>query len=605
MISFMDKLKSTVSRFLYTSSEQLEPVHDKLVPQKELLIPNQSFTEELIEKSPFKFEGTEEEKQRLINIYLSFSKTPEGEQQIKRLKSVFSTPIKLQFNSDLNKRNAAGIYYSLRHKIELNPFASQMDVTLRHETDHALDCVMPECREPFSIGQYFYFDKLSEIKAMANDVVMNFNHAHNPLDSLENFYEQQLAKARTSIPEGSNKEEQACVKAKGELIKLLWSGGTQLPDGKLKRNVLFWNEFYNQQAFKNARDKNLYFFKQMPDEDLKPFVQKVAKAMDIPVDVDFLIQQEHNGWKMLDGSLSFSNNKVLFCGKDKTICWQVTGNRLKYIETTQNYSKVSEFLQNTTLYEGKICPAFGTHLSKEHIRYSNGNEEILTFSSKKIGENQCLSEQRINYVDGSKRIITFDLDNQKNYMVQTVLPNQQELLPLVVRDSKPLDGVEVTVDDQNAKTFFKKYKNGQEIESLSFIAQNSFFVSQKDEKICFEKNKKGVFCITLEGAKPLLELKRKNDENKEGSQEIEQKNQEAIENCWGNLIKHYLTPYYSSFNEKSLQNQGVGNKQKSLKEFLKENEQISSVNQQLQNKQKSNEVNQPIFIKNLLEKKEK
>ena len=520
MALFTDKLKSLVSHFVYKASRQLEPAQPTAV-QEELLPPMQSFTDELIEKSPFVFEGTEAEKQRLNNIYLAFKQTPEGEEQIKRLKSVFhpSVKIKISFDSNLDKEGAAGVYNYIGHRITLIPNASdQMSVVLRHETDHALDYALPEFNKAVSIGQLFYRDKMTEIKAQTNDVIMNFEHAHGQMSSLVQFYSERLALASKELPESPDKEALAQRRAKTDLIKLLWSGEAELSvDSKLKRLVQNWNECYNIQAFQNTENKNRFVaFKQTPEADLKPFVEKLASAMDIHVDADFLTNPTWDSWRMGKGGvLSVQNNALLFQEGNETLCWRVDEGTLKQIKTSPTSSCVSEYEQNTILHEGKKCRTMGTHLAKMHVRHIGGFEQITSFET----------------------------EDSKNYTQQNILPNGQKIEPLKVVDNQPVKGVSINFSE-DGKTEVKKYQDGNLLNSLTFVGDNEL-VSFKDGK------------------------ERRELKENYGNEE------------WKNLQKAFLAEYLDSSNQSDIEPK-TEKPQKSLtsclKEKVQENLEKNSVN---------------------------
>jgi len=512
MRSFTEKLKATVGHFFDWSENRSESTPLKVLNEEKLSPPSQSFTDELIEKSPFSFEGTAEEKQKLINIYLAFSQTPEGKEQIKRLKSVFhpSVKIKMSFDPNLDKEGTAGVYNYIGHRITLNPNASdQMSVVLRHETDHALDYALPEFNKAVSIGQLFYRNKMTEVKAQANDVIMNFEHAHGQMSSLVQFYSERLALASKELPESPDKEALAQKRAKTDLIKLLWSGGAELPaDSKLKRLVQNWNECYNIQAFQNTENKNRFMaFKQTPEADLKPFVEKLASAMDIHVDADFLTNPTWDSWRMGKGGvLSVQNNALLFQEENEALCWRVDEGTLKQIKTSPTSSCVSEYEQNTILHEGKRCRTMGTHLAKMHLRHIGGFEQITSFETEDL----------------------------KNYIQQNILPNGQKLEPLKVVNNQPVKGVSVCFGE-DGKIEMKKYQDGN-------LLNSSIFVGDKE-------------LVSLKDGKERRELKE-NYGNEE----------------WKNLQKTLLAEYLDSSNKSEMAPKTV-NPKKSLTTCLKEKSQ--------------------------------
>lgn len=564
MRSFTEKLKATVVHFFDWPMKRSKSSPLKTLNKSELLPPTQSFTDELIEKSPFSFEGTLDEKQKLINIYLAFSQTPEGKKRIKSLKSVLKTPIKMYFNEGLRQLNQAGSYSSFKHEIRLSPHTEKnFNLILRHEIDHVLDYISPEYRgEARSIGQEFYMDKLTEVKAIANDVEMDFNHNYGELPPLVQFYQERLNQAAKEIPDAPNKESKIRNQAKGDVIKLLWSGGEQLSnDTELKKVVQSWTETYNAQAFKNAKLFNMVVFKRMPEADLKAFVKKMTQIMDIPVDADFLMQNQHDGWRMTGGTLSITNNSLLFQEKDHTVCWRVTDEALKYVETSPQGSCVQDFEQNKVMYEGKMCRTYGTHLSKQHMRYSNGAEEIKIF----------------------------DAENQNNYTVRTILPNGQELKLLQVLNNQPLNGVSVHVNDAEKTTVFKKYQDGQLSESLIF-GENMMIVSKEGKDIHFSKL---------------------DDEIIRGDGQ-EQCREGDLQMCWEKLKMDYFKSYLNISTQEQERNFSVPKDQNRLTEQLRKcSQKNNSLNQLSQKpltqekKESMHSMNQSVFLKRLSGKMEK
>ncbi len=429
-------------------------------------VAQESFSEHFFKDCPFIFDGTPDEQAKFKSIYLDFIQTPEGKRNVDLLKAS-GHQVKLGMEP---LEGAYGTYdlYTNEIKLDSNDTRSLDDVcrTLRHETDHALQALLPSVQNAKSMGERFYIDKMKEVQTKVNDAAMA--HRQGKDAGFVSFYTEKIQQARDTLPDTPDKEQQVERFAKAALAKALWSGGEGVSDRETLLNILVWNKTYNNQAYQTTLSGSVYSvrYEKATQEEFHNGVRQAAKEMDFPVDGDFLIKHPFFETGAYSG-INVSENSLYFKDPEKKTAQYV-------MVTEKGIQSLKRDEQKTRMQEYQY--------KEEQHPDEDVSELVLSSETKSYG-----LKETTYFVDAHKSI------------QQTILPTGEELPPLINQDGRPMNGAKLIRYSNNDAFEYDLYKDGSPIQSMAAIElgdKKRIIVNREELYMSFTKDDTSISMTT-------------------------------------------------------------------------------------------------------------